>query len=553
MATSARSRVTSDYARTAIDRTQGRSMVMTTGGVAASEHPLASQAGASILARGGNAVDAAIAVNAVMTVVAPMMNGIGGDLFAIVFDAGTSTLHGINGSGYAPAGLSIDVLRQAGVTTMPQTGIHAVTVPGAVAAWSRLSELLGRLPLGDVLSPAIQIADEGFPVPEITALEWSSAEKLLRADAEATRIYLPRGRPPVAGEVFRNPDLAATYRALAFQGRDVFYRGDISRRMLACSRQNGGTLKAADLESYDAEFVVPLSTTYRGWTIYELPPNGQGIAALMMLNLLEQSPIGSYGHNSTEALHALIEAKKLAYADMAKHVCDPAFHGIPVSTLISKEYAARRAREIDPARAHLEVPAGDLPAKGDTTYLSVVDRDGNIASLIQSNFANFGSGLVPQGAGFVLQNRGGLFSLDPSHVNALEPRKRPLHTIIPGFIEKDEVRIGFGIMGGWNQAQAHAQFVSNVVDHGMNIQAALEAPRVTKLTFSGCDVIAESRVPALSRAGLEEKGHEIEFAGAFSSLVGGGQAVMRDFDAGVSYGASDPRKDGAAIPEPFLP
>jgi len=528
-------------------------MVMTTGGVAASEHPLASQAGASILARGGNAVDAAIAVNAVMTVVAPMMNGIGGDLFAIVFDAGTSTLHGINGSGYAPAGLSIDVLRQAGVTTMPQTGIHAVTVPGAVAAWSRLSELLGRLPLGDVLSPAIQIADEGFPVPEITALEWSSAEKLLRADAEATRIYLPRGRPPVAGEVFRNPDLAATYRALAFQGRDVFYRGDISRRMLACSRQNSGTLKAADLESYDAEFVVPLSTTYRGWTIYELPPNGQGIAALMMLNLLEQSPIGSYGHNSTEALHALIEAKKLAYADMAKHVCDPAFHGIPVSTLISKEYAARRAREIDPARAHLEVPAGDLPAKGDTTYLSVVDRDGNIASLIQSNFANFGSGLVPQGAGFVLQNRGGLFSLDPSHVNALEPRKRPLHTIIPGFIEKDEVRIGFGIMGGWNQAQAHAQFVSNVVDHGMNIQAALEAPRVTKLTFSGCDVIAESRVPALSRAGLEEKGHEIEFAGAFSSLVGGGQAVMRDFDAGVSYGASDPRKDGAAIPEPFLP
>jgi len=553
MATSARSQVSADYVRTAIDRSQGRSMVMTTGGVAASEHPLASQAGASILARGGNAVDAAIAVNAVMTVVAPMMNGIGGDLFAIVYDAATSALHGINGSGYAPAGLSIDMLRHSGVTTMPQTGIHSVTVPGAVAAWARLSELLGRLPLSDVLSPAIQIADEGFPVPEITALEWASAEQLLRADAEASRIYLPHGRPPLAGEVFRNPDLAATYRALAFEGRDVFYRGDVSRRIVACSRLHGGTLKAADLESYDAEFVVPLSTTYRGWTVYELPPNGQGIAALMMLNLLEQSPIGSYGHNSDEALHTLFEAKKLAYADMAKYVCDPAFHGIPVSTLVSKEYAASRAREIDPARANPEVTAGKLPAKGDTTYLSVVDRDGNIASLIQSNFANFGSGLVPQGAGFVLQNRGGLFSLDAGHANALEGRKRPLHTIIPGFIAKDEVRIAFGIMGGWNQAQAHARFVCNVVDHGVNIQAALEAPRVTKLTFGGCDVIAESRVPALARAGLEEKGHEIELAGAFSSLVGGGQAVMRDFEAGVSYGASDPRKDGAAIPEPFLP
>jgi gamma-glutamyltranspeptidase/glutathione hydrolase len=553
MATSARSRATVDYVRTAIDRTQGRSMVMTTGGVAASEHPLASQAGASILARGGNAVDAAIAVNAVMTVVAPMMNGIGGDLFAIVYDAATGTLHGINGSGYAPAGLSIDVLQDIGATTMPQTGIHSVTVPGAVAAWTRLSELLGRLPLSDVLSPAIQIADDGFPVSEITALEWASAERLLRGDAEATRLYLPAGRPPAAGEVFQNPDLAATYRALAFQGRDVFYRGDVARRILACSRRHGGTLKAADLETYDAEFVVPLSTTYRGWTIYELPPNGQGIAALMMLNLLEQSPLGSYGHNSTEALHTIIEAKKLAYADMAKHVCDPAFHEIPVSVLVSKEYAARRAREIDPARANPAAPAGPLPAKGDTTYLSVVDRDGNVASLIQSNFANFGSGLVPPGAGFVLQNRGGLFSLDPAHVNALQPRKRPLHTIIPGFIARDEVRIAFGIMGGWNQAQAHAQFVSNIVDHGMNIQAALEAARVTKLTFGGSDVIAESRVPESSREGLEEKGHEIDVVGAFSNLVGGGQAVMRDVDAGVSYGASDPRKDGAAIPEPVLP
>jgi gamma-glutamyltranspeptidase/glutathione hydrolase len=529
-------------------------MVMTTGGIAASEHPLASQAGASILARGGNAVDAAIAVNAVMTVVAPMMNGIGGDLFAIVYDAAAGELHGINGSGYAPEGLTIDGLRREGFTAMPQTGIHSVTVPGTVAAWTRLIERFGRLRLGDVLSPAIQIADEGFPVSEITALEWTTAEPLLRANPEATRVYLPEGRPPSAGEVFRNPDLAATYRALAFEGRDTFYRGGIAHRITGCSRQHGGALTAADLESYDAEWVVPLSTTYRGWTVYELPPNGQGIAALMMLNLLEQSPIGSYGHNSTETLHTLIEAKKLAYADMAKHVCDPSFRKVPVSTLLSKTYAARRAREIDPERANPEAAAGTLSAEGgDTTYLSVVDRDGNIVSLIQSNFANWGSGLVPQGGGFVLQSRGGLFSFDSAHPNALEPRKRPLHTIIPGFMTKDEVRIAFGIMGGWNQAQAHAQFVSNVVDHGMNIQAALEAARVTKLTFGGCDVVVESRVPAPSRAGLEQKGHEVELQGVFSNLVGGGQSVMRDFDARVNYGASDPRKDGAAIPEPFLP
>jgi gamma-glutamyltranspeptidase/glutathione hydrolase len=545
MASSTRSRPPADYVRTVIDRTQGRSMVMTTGGVAASEHPLASQAGASILARGGNAVDAAIAVNAVMTVVAPMMNGIGGDLFAIVYEAATGALHGINGSGYAPAGLTIDALRREGFTAMPQTGIHSVTVPGTVAAWTRLIERFGRLPLGDVLSPAIQIAHKGFPVPEITALEWATAEPLLGANPEAMRVYLPGGRSPAAGEVFRNPDLATTYRTLALEGRDAFYRGDIAQRMTSCSRQHGGALTAADLESYDAEWVAPLSTTYRGWTVYELPPNGQGIAALMMLNLLEQSPIGSYGHNSTETLHTLIEAKKLAYADMAKHVCDPSFREVPVSALLSKAYAARRAREIDPARANPEVGAGRLSTEGgDTTYLSVV---------IQSNFANFGSGLVPEGSGFALQSRGGLFSLDPTHANALEPRKRPLHTIIPGFMTKDGVRIAFGIMGGWNQAQAHAQFVSNVVDYGMNIQAAIEAARVTKLTFDGCDVIVDSRVPAPSRAGLEEKGHEIELQGAFSSLVGGGQSVMRDFGAGVNSGASDPRKDGAAIPEPFLP
>ena len=549
-----RVRQTADYVRTAIDRTAGRSMVITTGGIAATEHPLASQAAVSILARGGNAVDAAIAANAVMGVVAPMMNGIGGDLFAIVSDAATGSLFGVNGSGYAPAALTINALRAAGVTSMPQSGILSITIPGAVAAWTLLHERFGQLSLSDLLSPAIQIADEGFPVPEITAAEWASAQALLRADAEASRVFLPGGRAPVTGAVFRNPDLAATYRAIAFEGRDVFYRGDVARRIVLCSRRNQGAIAVSDLEDYDAEWVMPLSTTYRGWTVHELPPNGQGIAALMMLNLLEQAPIGSYGHNSVEALHTLVEAKKLAYADLARYVGDPAFEAVPVDAMLSKSYAAERARQIDPARANAEVHSGRLPERGsDTTYLSVVDRDGNMVSLIQSNFANFGSGVVPEGAGFALQSRGGLFSLEDGHPNALAPRKRPLHTIIPGFMANGDVRVAFGIMGGWNQAQAHAQFVSNVVDHGMNIQVALEAARVTKLTFTGNDLIAESRVPEASLAALERKGHEIEVRGPFSSLVGGGQAVMRDDAAGVNYGASDPRKDGAAVPEPYVP
>jgi gamma-glutamyltranspeptidase/glutathione hydrolase len=542
-----------DYVRTTIDRTQGRSVVMAASGIAASEHPLASQAGASILARGGNAVDAAIAVNAAMGVVAPMMNGIGGDLFAIVYDAASDSLHGINGSGCTPAALSIDSLRARGITRMPQTGIDSVTIPGAVAAWSKLSDRFGKLALAEVLAPAIRIAEDGFPVPEITALEWAGSEAHLRTDDEATRTYLPGGQVPGVGALFRNPALATSYRALAADGRDAFYLGDIARRIVQCSEHHRGALTSSDLAGYDAEWVTPLSTSYRGWTVYELPPNGQGIAALMMLNILEHAPIASYGHNSVEALHTLIEAKKLAYADLARHVADPAFTAVPVEAMLSKAYAAHRARDIDPARANPEVHSGTLPVKGsDTTYLSVVDRDGNMVSLIQSNFANFGSGLVPEGTGFALQSRAGLFTLDPAHPNALAPRKRPLHTIIPGFMTGGSIRAAFGIMGGWNQSQAHVQFISNVVDHGMNIQAALEAARVTKLTFTGCDVIAESRIPEQVRRGLAGKGHELDVQGAFSSMVGGGQSVMRDAAAGVNYGASDPRKDGAAIPEPFF-
>ena len=526
-------------------------MVISSLGIVATEHPLASQAGAIILARGGHAVDAAIAANAVMGAVAPMMNGVGGDLFAIVYDAKKSQLHGVNASGWAPSGLTIDFLRANGVISMPQSGIHAVTVPGAVAGWALLRDRFGRKSFSEILATAIRLAADGFPVAEISAAEWASSESLLRAGAGSASTYLPAGRAPRVGEIFRNPDLAWTYGQIVSQGSDDFYRGNIAGRVLACSERQGGKMTAADLAEFTAEWVVPISTTYRGWHIHELPPNGQGIAALMMLNILENFPLKDYGHLSVDTLHVMIEAKKLAYADMSRRLADPKFEVVPIAGMLSKGYARERAKLVDMKRASDDVPAGTLPASGgDTTYLSVVDREGNMVSLIQSNFANFGSGLVPDGTGFVLQNRGALFTMDPTHPNALAPRKRPLHTIIPGFMNRDDVRIAFGIMGGWNQPQAHVQFISNLVDHGMNIQAALEAARFTKITFSGCDVTMERRIPEPVRQALAGKGHQIGLQGDFSSMVGGGQSVMRDFRAGVNFGASDPRKEGAAIPEP---
>jgi gamma-glutamyltranspeptidase/glutathione hydrolase len=546
-------RALTDYVRTLIERTQARSVVMSPAGVVASENPLASQAGATILARGGHAVDAAIGTNAAMGVVAPMMNGVGGDLFAIVYDAATDSVRGLNASGWAPSALTVDLLKTAGHVTMPQTGIHPVTIPGAVAGWGLLHERYGRLSLAQDLEAATHLAEEGFPVSELTAEEWAGSEAILRADANASKTYLPSGAPPRAGQRFRNPDLAWTYRQLGANGPAAYYRGPIADRILACSTRHGGTLTAADLAGYSADWVIPIATTYHGWTVYEIPPNGQGIAALMMLNLLESVPLGAYGHNSADALHALIEAKKLAYADLNRYVADPRFAAVPIEAMLSKAYAAERLTRVDPARAADDQPSGDLPVKGgDTTYLCVADRHGNAVSLIQSNFANFGSGLVPDDAGFALQNRGGLFTLDVAHPNVLMPRKRPLHTIIPGLMTRGGVRIAFGIMGGWNQAQAHAQFVSNIVDHGMNIQAALEAARFTKLTFGGRDVSMERRVSTAVRAELTRRGHEIEELGEFSSLVGGGQSVLFDADARVACGASDPRKDGAAIPEPIL-
>ena len=530
------------------DRSQGRSMVISRGGIVAAESPLAAQAGVRILERGGNAVDAAIATNAVMGLVEPMMNGIGGDLFAIVYDAKANKLYGLNASGWAPKGLTIEFLQKQGIREMPQKGVHAITVPGAVDGWQKLGDKFGRKKLAENLATAIRLAGEGFPVPEWTASYWAEEVDLLRGDEAAAKTYLPNDRAPRVGEVFHNADLAWSLQQIAEHGRDAFYKGEISKKILETMKRHNGTMTADDLAAYSSEFVEPISTTYRDWTVYEMPPNGQGIAALEMLNIMETFPMAQFGFGSTKALHAMIEAKKLAYADMAKYIGDPRGQKLPVATLLSKDWAAQRAKLIDAEHAECDVGAG-LLGGGDTTYLSVVDRDGNMVSLIQSNYSGFGSGIVAPGTGFVLHNRGGLFSLEASSPNALAGNKRPRHTIIPGFAQKGQTRMAFGIMGGWNQSQAHAQFIADVADFKMNIQAALEAPRFTKLTFAGCDVMIENRFSGGVRKELAEKGHKIELLGMYSASVGGGQAVLRDSAAGVNYGASDPRKDGQAATE----
>jgi gamma-glutamyltranspeptidase / glutathione hydrolase len=531
------------------DRGQGRSMVISRGGIVAAESPLAAQAGVRMLERGGNAVDAAIATNAMMGVVEPMMNGIGGDLFAIIYDAKANKLYGLNASGWAPKGLTIEFLHKQGLREMPQRGVHTITVPGAVDGWQKLAEKFGRKKLSEDLAAGIRTAEEGFPVPEWTAAYWAAEVDLLRSDDTASKVYLPNDHAPQVGEVFRNPDLAWSLQQIAERGRDAFYKGEIATKILESMRHHNGTMTAEDLASYSSEWAEPISTTYRDWTVFEMPPNGQGIAALEMLNIIETFPIGQFGFGSGKALHAMIESKKLAYADMAKYVADPRGQKLPVVTLVSKDWAKQRAQLIDAQHAQCDVGAGEIPGGSDTTYLSVVDREGNMVSLIQSNYLEFGSGIVAPGTGFALHNRGGLFTLETTSLNALAGRKRPRHTIIPAFAQKGETRMAFGIMGGWNQSQAHAQFIADVADFKMNIQAALEAPRFTKLTFGGCDVMMENRIPGAARNELSAKGHKIQVLGTFSTAVGGGQAVLRDFATGVNYGASDPRKDGQAAAE----
>ncbi len=539
-----------DIVADAQDRGQGRSMVISQSGIVASESTLASRAGAAILERGGNAVDAAIAANAVMGVVAPMQNGIGGDLFAIVYEAKSGKYYGLNASGWAPAAQSIARLHTMGLREMPEHGIESVTVPGAVDGWQKLLDRFGKKKIGEVLAPAIQVAETGYAVTEWNAIHFALNVDLARNNAAAARTFLISDRAPRVGEIVRNPNLSTSLQQIAQGGRDAFYRGEITKHLLELSAQHGGVFTAKDFSDYSSEWVEPISTTYHGWTVYEMPPNLQGVAALEMLNIMETFDLHQFGLNSTRALHVQIEAKKLAYADLIRFIGDPKSSKLPLNELLSKEYAVERAKLINMDRANCDVgPGTPVPAAGDTTYLSVVDREGNMVSLIQSIYLGFGSGLVAEGTGFALQNRGALFSLDPASPNAIAGHKRPLHTIIPAFMQKDQTRIAFGIMGGWNQAQAHAQFVSHIVDFGQNIQAALETARFTKPTFGGCDVLLENRVPGNARGELEAKGHKITIHNGFSDLFGGGQAVMRDFASGVNYGASDPRKDGAAIPE----
>ena len=533
------------------DRSQARSMVISRQGIVAAESPLAAQAGVRILEQGGNAVDAAIATNAMMGVVAPMMNGIGGDLFAIVYDAKANKLYGLNASGWAPKSLTPDLLKKKGLREMPDTGVNTITVPGTVDGWQKLADKFGRKKLGDDLAAAIQTARDGYPMTEWVAMYWNGKADYLRGDDEAAKVYLPQDRPPKVGEVFRNPDLAWSLQQIAAHGRDAYYKGEISKRILETIKRHGGVMTAPDMAEFSSEWVEPISTTYRDWTVFELPPNGQGIAALEMLNIMEKFPLGQdkeFGYGSTKALHAMIEAKKLAYADLKRYIGDPHGQKLPVAELLSKEHAAERAKLIDPDHANCEV-GGEARVGNDTTYLTVVDREGNMVSLIQSNYSLFGSGIVAAGTGFALHNRGALFSLDPDSPNLLAGHKRPLHTIIPAFAQKGDTRVAFGIMGGWNQSQAHAQFIANLVDFKMNIQSALEAARFTKPTFGGCDVEMENRFAKNVRDQLEAKGHQIKVLGTFSADVGGGQAVMRDFANGVNFGASDPRKDGAATPE----
>ncbi|HMF91192.1 MAG TPA: gamma-glutamyltransferase, partial [Candidatus Angelobacter sp.] len=460
------------------DRSYGRSVVMTDRGIVATSHYLASQAGAQVLVRGGSAMDAAITANAVLGVTEPMMNGIGGDLFLIYWDAKAGKLYGLNASGWSPQKLSLDVLAKQGITSMPREGIHSVTVPGAVDGWSQAHKRFGRLPWKDLFSPAIFYAENGYAVPEIIHDYWVSDQAKMQKTAEARRVFLPGGSAPELGAKFSNPDVAKALRLIADQGRDAFYNGDIAQAIVKTSNAFGGTMQPEDLADFSAEWVEPISVDYRGWKIYELPPNVQGMAALEMLNIMGTFQPDAGGPQGTVELHKKIEAMKLAYADLYRYNADPRFGKVPVAGLLSKDYAAQRAKGIDPNKANCN-PGPGSPSTSDTTYLAVVDKDGNIASLIQSNYSGFGSGIVVEGMGFALQNRGALFVLDPKHPDALQPRKRPFHTIIPAFMERGDVRIGFGIMGGANQPLAHAQFVSNLVDYGMNIQGALEAPRFT--------------------------------------------------------------------------
>ena len=523
-------------------------MVVCRQGIAATSQVLASQAAAQILSQGGSAADAAITANAVLGVTEPMMNGIGGDLFVLYREGATGQLTGLNASGPAPQCLSPAFLGSLGFNSMPEMGIHAVTVPGAVRGWDAIHKRFGKLAWKSLFESAIAYAEQGFPIPEIVHELWVApgvTEKLQAREGTA-RVFLPGGVAPGVGDVFRNPDLAAAYRLIATEGSDAYYRGRISKVILRTSEELGGTMTPDDLACYLPEWVEPICIDYRGWQVYELPPNGQGMAALEMLNIMQTEAPSADGPFAPAVIHHRIEAMKLAFSDVYRYNGDPRTVSVPVSTLISKEYARERASLIDPARANDSI--APVEAIGtETVYLAVVDREGNIASWIQSIYGGFGSGIVVEG--FPLQNRGAGFTLQRDHPNVLAGGKRPYHTIIPGFMQRGARHMAFGIMGGANQPMAHAQFVSNFVDYGMNVQQAVEAPRFFKGSPSGNEVSIEGRVPESTLSQLGDMGHEILKRAEYSQEMGRGQAILHDAATGVNFAGSDPRSDGAAIPE----
>jgi gamma-glutamyltranspeptidase / glutathione hydrolase len=552
-----------------IDRITGknfatRSEVLARHGMICTSVPAASQVGLEILKRGGSAVDAAIAANATLGLMEPVSNGIGGDLFAIVYSAKDNKLHGLNGSGRSPLGLSYDQMKaelaKLHRETVPPTGMLPISVPGCVDAWAELHKKFGKLRLSDDLAPAIHYAEEGFPVTELIAYYWAFGPRLYKGLPGAflqTYTLDGKGRTPAKGDIFKNPALAKTLRLIGEKGRDVFYKGEIADEIDAFMRANSGFLRKSDFEKHTSTWVEPVSANYRGYDVFELPPNGQGIAALQMLNLLEAFDLHAMGRNSPETLHAMIEAKKIAWADRAKFYADPDFAKIPLAGLLSKQYAAERGKLIDPNHAAKQVAAGN-PAldHGDTIYLCTADDEGNMVSLIQSNYRGMGSGIVVPGLGFMFQDRGELFSMDPQHANVYAPGKRPFHTIIPGFVMKDgKSWEAFGVMGGGMQPQGHVQVLTNQIDFGLNVQEAGDAsrwqhegdnePTGEKMTASGGYVEVESGIPYETVRELRKKGHDVRFdVGGY----GGYQAIKVEMHDGqrVYVGASESRKDGLA-------
>ncbi|TDQ19180.1 gamma-glutamyltranspeptidase/glutathione hydrolase [Algoriphagus boseongensis] len=541
------------------DRVSGRnfatrSEILAQNGMAATSQPLATQVALDILKKGGSAMDAAIAANAMLGLVEPNACGIGGDVFAIIWDAKTKKLYGFNGSGRAPESLTMEVFKEKGLNYVPLLGPLPVSVPGCVDGWFEMHKRFGKLSMQEILQPSIDYGRNGFPVSEVIAWQMNGMWPSMQDIPGFRKTYMPNGKTtPKKGDVFKNLDLARTYEMIAKEGRSAFYEGEIARTIDRFMKENGGYLSYEDLKKHTSEWVEPVSTNYRGYDVWELPPNGQGIAVLQMLNILEGYDIKSMGFGSAEYLHVLTEAKKLAFEDRAKFYADPAFNQIPVEKLISKEYAAERRKLIDLEKAATEYPAGDLEL-GNTTYLTVADKDGNMVSFIQSIYDEFGSGMVPDGLGFVLQNRGQQFNVqDPNHWNSLAKGKRPFHTIIPAFITKDgEPYLSFGLMGGSVQPQGHTQIVINHIDFGMNFQEAGDAPRMrhngsseptgSKMTNGGTLNLESGFSYEVIRK-LEEMGHRVEFS---VGPYGGYQAIYFDRINKVYIGASESRKDGQA-------